>query len=45
MEEKGKREKRKRKKRGKKNRSLLGLVPHHFTSNIPRFVAKEQEEK
>ena len=45
MEEKEKREKRKMKKRGKKNWSLLGLVPHHFASNIPRFVTKEQEEK
>ena len=40
MEEKGKK---KRKKRGKKNQSLLRLVPHHFASNIQRFVAKEQE--
>ena len=45
MEEKGKREKRKKKKRGKKNQSLLGLVPYHFSSSIPRFLAKDQEEK
>ena len=45
IEEKGKREKRKRKKREKKNQSLLGLVRHHFASNIPRFVAKQQEKK
>ena len=45
MEKKRKREKRKRKKMGKKNRSLLGLVPHHFASNIARFVANEQKEK
>ena len=45
MEENGKGEKRKRKKMGKKNQSLIGLVPHHFASNIPRFVANEQQEK
>ena len=44
MEEKGKREKRKRKKGEKKNRSLLGLVPHYFSSNNPIFVAMEQEK-
>ena len=33
--------KRKKKEKGEEKWYLLGLVPYHFASNIPRFVAKE----